>query len=158
MRSPPDDAALLREARSLKEAVVRTDPYETKGLRVVLNFGHTFGHVLESVSRFSLSHGDAVGLGMLCALDVGVALGVTPRGVAEQVEAALPNVPKARELLAKLVRRADVRTVEALLAGDKKRSAGPLKMVLLADLGRWRLLEVPKRIWARSWTGAWTRA
>lgn len=157
VRNAPDDAALLREARSLKEAVVRTDPYETKGLRVVLNFGHTFGHVLESLSRFSLSHGDAVGLGMLCALDVGRAMGVTPRGVAAAVESALPTMPRARRVLATLVKRADGRAVEALLAGDKKRTGRALKMVLLSDVGRWRLVDVPKAAWATLWAREWAR-
>jgi 3-dehydroquinate synthase len=45
---PPDDARLVRTARALKQAVVAKDPYETKGLRVVLNFGHTLGHASES--------------------------------------------------------------------------------------------------------------
>ena len=39
------------------------------GLRQVLNFGHTFGHAVESLLNFALPHGVCVGLGMICALD-----------------------------------------------------------------------------------------
>ena len=81
-RKAPAIENLVKEARRLKESVCAQDPYEQTGLRRVLNFGHSFGHVLESLSRFKLSHGDAVGLGMLCALDVGRHLGVTPPDVA----------------------------------------------------------------------------
>lgn len=155
MKRSPDDVALLREARSLKEAVVRIDPYETAGVRVVLNFGHTFGHVLESVSGFKLRHGEAVGLGMLCALDVGEAMGVTPRGVAAAIERALPNPPNARKVLARWVRAMKVSAVERLLAADKKNEAG-LRMVLLEELGRWRLSSVPASVWKRCWA-QWSR-
>ncbi|MBM4777038.1 MAG: 3-dehydroquinate synthase [Archangiaceae bacterium] len=154
MKKTPNDLALLREARDLKEAVVRTDPYETKGVRVVLNFGHTFGHVLESVSGFSLRHGEAVGLGMLCALDVGVDLGLTPRGVAEAIEAALPNAKNARAVLAKLA-KVPVSKVAKVLAADKKGSASQLRMVLLEDLGRWRTVGVDAKTWQSRWTGSW---
>lgn len=155
MKRPPDDVALVREARSLKEAVVRIDPYETAGVRVVLNFGHTFGHVLESVSRFKLRHGEAVGLGMLCALDVGEAMGVTPRGVAAAVERALPNSANARKVLARWVRTAKPTAVERLLAADKKNEQG-LRMVLLEELGRWRTSTVPASVWKRCWA-QWRR-
>jgi len=155
-RKPPNDAALLRQARGLKEAVVRTDPFERKDVRVVLNFGHTFGHVLESLSGYTLAHGDAVGFGMLCALDVGVALGVTPRGVAEAVEVALPNRPRARADLAKLVSKTKVTKVATLLAADKKSSATALRMVLLEDLGRWRVTNVEANAWQRLWKGSWS--
>jgi 3-dehydroquinate synthase len=151
LRKAPTDEALLQHARALKEAVVRTDPYETKGVRVVLNFGHTFGHALESVSGFAVRHGEAVGLGMLCALDVGVAMGVTPRSVATAVEAALPNAPGARRRLSALVKQATARQVERLLAADKKGEGDGLRMVLLEGLGRWQLASVPASTWRRCW-------
>jgi 3-dehydroquinate synthase len=155
-RKPPDDAALLRIARGLKEAVVRRDPFERNDLRVVLNFGHTFGHVLESLSGYSLAHGEAVGVGMLCALDVGVALGVTPRGVAVAVEAALPNRPRARGLLAKLASKTTISKVQTLLAADKKSTATALRMVLLESPGTWRVTNVETSVWQRAWKGEWS--
>lgn len=144
LRRAPDDEALLREARDLKEAVVRTDPYEQKGVRVVLNFGHTFGHVLEGLSGFRLRHGEAVGLGMLCALDLGVRLGVTAPSVARAIEAALPTAPRARATLASLLRGASLAKVGALLSADKKGAPGQVRMVLLEELGRWRLGRTPR--------------
>jgi 3-dehydroquinate synthase len=150
-RRTPADEELLREARALKEAVVRVDPYETKGVRVVLNFGHTFGHVLESVSDYRVRHGEAVGLGMLCALQVGVSLGVTPAALASEVASVLPNAPTARRTLEALTRRTSPTTVRKLVAADKKGGATGVRMVLLEQPGRWTVREVPESVWAPLW-------
>lgn len=159
VRRPPALERLVKDARRLKESVCAQDPYEQQGLRRVLNFGHTFGHVLESLSRFRLSHGDAVGLGMLCALDVGRHLQVTPEPVADQVEQALHAGPGVlgRDHTAHLLRRASLKDVQALLSADKKAgSAGELRMVLLSALGESVVRDVPAQAWQALWP-AWTR-
>jgi 3-dehydroquinate synthase len=86
----PVDEDVIRVSRVLKTELVNKDPYETKGLRTVLNFGHTFGHVIESLSRFRVRHGEAVGLGMLYALDLGVRHKLTPSQLANEIEQVLP--------------------------------------------------------------------
>jgi 3-dehydroquinate synthase len=158
-RRAPSLERMVKDARRLKESVCSRDPYEHEGLRRVLNFGHTFGHVLESVSHFELSHGDAVGLGMLCALDVGRALGITPDDVAWRVEDALHQGPGVlgRDRTAELLRRAKIKDVLALLAADKKAgSAGQLRMVLLTDVGNTVVRDVSEKEWRAVWP-AWTR-
>jgi len=143
-RRRPDDVALLKTARRLKAGVCTVDPLETKGLRVVLNFGHTLGHVVESVSRFTVSHGDAVALGLVCALDVGRALDVTPDVTAAEGEAVLSLVPDVRANLAKALKRASWREVERLLRADKKgRGGASVPMVLIEVPGRWTMRDVP---------------
>ncbi len=140
LRVPPTQDVMIHRARALKAAVCAVDPRERTGARAVLNFGHTFGHVLESLSKYRLSHGDAVGLGMLCALDVGWRLGVTPADVKARVEAALPVMPKARAELGRLFSAHSWREVERLLLADKK---GAHAMVLLERPGQWTLTTVP---------------
>jgi 3-dehydroquinate synthase len=159
VRREPSLERMVKDARRLKESVCAKDPYEHQGLRRVLNFGHTFGHVLESVSRFKLSHGDAVGLGMLCALDVGRALGVTPEDVAWKVEDALHQGPGVlgRERTMDLLKRATLKDVTALLSADKKAgSAGELRMVLLTELGSAVVRDVSADVWRELWP-VWTR-
>ena len=54
---------------SVKEAIVAEDPLETKGLRQILNYGHTFGHAIETYlmeTGRAVTHGEAVAVGMLC--------------------------------------------------------------------------------------------
>ena len=159
VRREPALERMVKDARRLKESVCTQDPYEQQGLRRVLNFGHTFGHVLESVSHFELSHGDAVGLGMLCALDVGRALGLTPEDVAWRVEDALHQGPGVlgRERTAELLKRASLKDVTALLSADKKAgSAGELRMVLLTELGSAVVRDVSADTWRALWP-TWTR-
>jgi 3-dehydroquinate synthase len=152
----PADEALVREARRLKGRVVQADPYERRGLRVVLNFGHTFGHVLEAVTGFRVRHGEAVGLGMLCALDLGRALRVTSALVAETVEAAVfgAALRPARRRLARALDGVTAARVAAVLAADKKSEAGEVRMVLLRAPGRWTTAAVSGPTWHRA-LAAW---
>ncbi|RKI52093.1 3-dehydroquinate synthase [Corallococcus sp. AB049A] len=159
VRTPPALEKLVKDARGLKEDVCSKDPYEHQGLRRVLNFGHTFGHVLESLSRFKLSHGDAVGLGILWALDVGRHLGVTPESVAHDVERALARGPGVlgRDRAAEIAQRAPLKDVVALLDADKKAGAnGELRMVLLTAVGTAEVVDVMPKTWRALWP-AWTR-
>lgn len=58
---------ILPELIAYKYKIVKKDPFETKGIRFYLNFGHTFGHVLESVHK--LPHGEAVNYGLRMAIE-----------------------------------------------------------------------------------------
>lgn len=149
-RRPPSLETLVRTGRRLKANVCRKDPYEQRGIREVLNFGHTFGHVLESLSNFTLTHGDAVGLGMRCALDVGMLAGVTSPTVAAILDEALTEKAGVlpRSELTRLLEGRRAEELSAILKADKK--AGPngeLRMVLVAFPGRWKLRAVPASLW-----------
>ena len=76
----------------IKAAVVSADERES-GLRRILNFGHTVGHALESVTKYKqFRHGEAIGYGMLAALAIGVARGVTPKSLYEEVESLITQL------------------------------------------------------------------
>lgn len=153
----PSLSAWLRDARRLKQEVCARDPFDATGERAVLNFGHTVGHVLESASGLALSHGDAVGLGLRCALDVGRALGVTPPEVALEAEAGLEQgagiLP--RSALARAFKGVGPARFLRLLAADKKR-AGGCRMVLLEAVGRAGVYPVPEAVLVDH-LGAWQR-
>ncbi len=62
----------------IKRQVVEQDRFDT-GLRMILNFGHTFGHAIENYYSYSkYNHGEAVALGMVLACNLGIMLGITP--------------------------------------------------------------------------------
>lgn len=144
-RRAPSTLELVKTARRLKQQVCAVDPYEQTGRRSVLNFGHTFGHVIEGLSGFRVRHGEAVALGMLCALDVGRAMEVTPSALAEEVEAVLTERTGAsRRRLAAVLERHSTDEVERLLGADKKSTADGLRMVLLQRPGVARLVKVPR--------------
>ena len=141
-RHAPDTLELVRTSRRLKARVCAKDPYERSGLRTVLNFGHTWGHVIESLSGFRVRHGEAVALGMLKALDAGCALGVTPTVLAAQVEHVLATQAGAsRKRLAAVLGNHPAKKLAALLAADKKSVGKGVRLVLLQRPGQARLVD-----------------
>jgi shikimate kinase/3-dehydroquinate synthase len=123
-------AELVRRSIRVKARIVSADERES-GLRAVLNLGHTVGHALESQGGYSrLSHGEAVSLGLVAALRIGVALGATPRELAERSERLLEKLGLpaaiAQEPLADAV---------GLIGHDKKRAGKSIKFVVAQGLG-----------------------
>ncbi len=144
-RRAPGTLEMVKTARRLKHKVCAVDPYEQTGRRTVLNFGHTFGHVIESLSRFRVRHGEAVALGILCALDVGRAMEVTSLELAQDVEGVLAEQAGAsRSRLASVLESHFADEVDRLLMADKKSVGKGLRMVLLKRPGVASLLEVPR--------------
>jgi 3-dehydroquinate synthase len=121
---------LIRRSVGIKAAVVEEDP-EERDLRAILNFGHTFGHALESLSGFAILHGEAVAAGMRVEARLGESLGATDPGVGgrmDQVLAAcgLPEVLEPPLDVDDLLERA---------RPDKKSREGTLHWVLIRKPG-----------------------
>lgn len=66
---------LVAHCAAIKAAVVAADPHERTGVRARLNYGHTLAHALETVDTYSLSHGEAVAVGLVFAVHLAGALG-----------------------------------------------------------------------------------
>jgi 3-dehydroquinate synthase len=153
----PDGPSLIRTSRALKAAVVLQDPYEQSGLRACLNLGHTLGHVVESVTRYRVRHGEAVALGLRCALDLSRAEGLLAPDLAADVEAHLPLGPSARRRLASALAGVTAAQVGQLLRGDKKgATATHTRFILLRRPGRWEARDLPNERW-RGLLPAWKR-
>lgn len=128
------DGALLtdivRRCIRVKARVVSADPREA-GLRAVLNLGHTVGHALESHAGYErLMHGEAIGLGLLAALRIGVKLGHTPSDLVERTQRLL-----ARLGLMTAIEREPLAEAAELIGHDKKRSSGSVSFVFARGLG-----------------------
>jgi len=76
-RNPDFLEKVVSGSARIKQQVVENDP-EEKGLRRILNFGHTLGHAVEKESGFLFSHGESVALGMICALSISADRGMVP--------------------------------------------------------------------------------
>jgi 3-dehydroquinate synthetase len=137
--SPELVRELVARAVRVKAEVVAEDETES-GRRAILNFGHTVGHALESASNYGLLHGEAVALGMVAALELGVALGVGPRTLAERAVALLARL----SLPVDLARRLDA-DVLARITVDKKRRGGTIRFVLCPKPGETLLRDLTPR-------------
>lgn len=97
------EAILRREKKPLKELIARSaqvkmtvvqrDPFEQKGERQILNFGHTVGHALEVLSNFSLPHGQAVLMGMVVEAKLASLKGFFPKEGVKRIEQFLKKFP-----------------------------------------------------------------
>jgi shikimate kinase/3-dehydroquinate synthase len=120
---------LVRRCAATKERVVAEDPREG-GLRAVLNLGHTIGHGVEHAAAGRYLHGEAVAIGLAAAL----ALSVEQAGLAPTVAADAVGV-LGRMGLPTRAEGVEPDAVLAAMRADKKRVAGRLRFVLLAEPG-----------------------
>ena len=116
---------IILRAVKIKAATVRRDPLE-HGVRRLLNFGHTFGHVLET--QHILPHGIAVAQGMILAAELSVWKGEMPHSELSILKKALEKAGLLPDLLlpANIVSR---------IARDTKGESGSVNFVLLRSVG-----------------------
>jgi 3-dehydroquinate synthase len=129
-REPDAIAPLVSASCRIKAQVVSADERES-GLRRILNFGHTVGHALEAVTKYrQFRHGEAIGYGMLAALAIGVARGITPRSLYQEIEELINHLgplPSVSDISSK--------EVIAAIGRDKKVVAGTLHFIAATDRG-----------------------
>jgi 3-dehydroquinate synthase len=129
-RKPEALEYVLWRSAALKARVVSRDERES-GLREILNFGHTFGHALETVTRYrKYQHGEAVGWGMLCAGWLAVERGIIDAGVADRIGRGVTLIGK----LPAWPSVSAARLIE-LMRADKKSRGGRLRFVLPTRIG-----------------------
>ena len=118
---------MIERSCAIKAKIVAQDETE-QGLRMLLNFGHTFGHAVESYSDYQdFKHGEAVSIGMVCALRYG-----------QRPEAEVAQVKHILEffgLPTTLPKTYAHETLRALMAHDKKKRSGLLNLILLNQIG-----------------------
>jgi 3-dehydroquinate synthase len=130
-------AEVIAGAVRVKAEVVSEDERES-GRRAILNFGHTVGHALEAASKYALLHGEAVSLGMMAALTLGVSLGMTPPTLAARSRALL----EALGLPVDFEHRLDP-GVLARIDVDKKRRGASVRFVFVTAPGCCELRDLP---------------
>ncbi|MFB3095678.1 MAG: 3-dehydroquinate synthase [Candidatus Acidiferrales bacterium] len=131
---------LLRDCIRLKAGIVSRDERE-RGLRQVLNFGHTFGHAWETLGGYRrLRHGEAVGWGMMAATRLAVRLGRIPPAAAERIIALVESLGRLPALPPVRVER-----LYRQLFADKKKNEQGIKFALPRRIGRVEIVEsIPK--------------
>ncbi|HRX56514.1 MAG TPA: 3-dehydroquinate synthase, partial [Verrucomicrobiales bacterium] len=124
--------SLISRNVAIKAAVVEDDELETKGIRALLNFGHTIGHGIEAAAGYGqLLHGEAISLGMVAALRISETHAGLDPGVTGRVVRILRNL----RLPVRLNPAIPQEQILAALARDKKFEEGQIRFVLLRSLG-----------------------
>ncbi len=132
---------IVKRCAQLKAGVVASDEKDTKGLRAILNFGHTIGHAIEAAARYDqYQHGESVGLGMRCALYLSRAGGLL----------SLRDEARVNELITAVglpvaIKGVKLRRILELMRHDKKFVAGENRFILAEGIGRVRVVaNVPQ--------------
>lgn len=130
-------AHIVERCSRIKARVVCADEHETRGLRTILNFGHTVGHAIEAAGRFGqYQHGEAIALGMRVAAGISCAKGLLKSADAARIDRLLDAIG-----LPQKIDRIKIKDIVDLMRHDKKFTAGKNRFVLALGLGRVKVVE-----------------
>ena len=117
---------IIFQSLQIKQKIVEED-LEEKGLRRVLNFGHTLGHIIESASNYKLLHGECVGIGMLS---------FSSDKARKQIKKLLKkyNLPTSYDL--------SLKDIEEYLIHDKKKTGDYIWIVSVENIGSYDLKKI----------------
>lgn len=134
-------AYAIRRSCEIKADIVRQDERES-GLRAVLNFGHTFGHAIETGLGYGeWLHGEAVGCGMVMAADLSARLGLITRDYSQRIRGVID-----RAGLPAVGPRLGVQRYLELMRLDKKAESGTIRFVVIETPGRAGVRSAPDAV------------
>ena len=121
-----------------KSGIIERDEFDV-GERKLLNFGHSFGHALESISNYTIPHGSAIIIGMMIANEISFQLGEVEKHYIEQTQSKLSPYIKHIKLedewfvFPKLL---------SYLKSDKKNTKNNINMVLINAYGEYNIKAI----------------
>ncbi|SVA71534.1 uncharacterized protein METZ01_LOCUS124388 [marine metagenome] len=123
--------AIIRKSVAIKAGVVSQDEKETLGIRILLNYGHTIGHAIESITGYTkYLHGEAVSVGMMGAAKIGELLQIMDVDEVERQKEVLQayGLPISAPGL-------NSESILSAMTSDKKTTGGSINWVLLNGIG-----------------------
>ncbi|MHA1904189.1 MAG: 3-dehydroquinate synthase [Candidatus Thorarchaeota archaeon] len=130
-REPDTIALIVERCLRNKARVVEEDEREESGNREILNFGHTIGHALETVSAHNIPHGMAVAMGMVEEARLAVKMGFLDNQSLDSLIGLLSLFGLPTDIPSDI----DVRDLDAIMKQDKKLRYGQLTIPVLVGLG-----------------------
>lgn len=128
---------IVERCSRIKADVVTADEKETRGIRTILNFGHTAGHAVEAASRYGhYQHGEAVALGMRVAANISRSMGLLKATDDSRINQLIDAVG-----LPKKIEQVKLKDVMELMKHDKKFVAGKNRFVLATKIGQVKVIE-----------------
>lgn len=122
---------IVTESCKIKAKIVEQDEKE-KGVRMVLNYGHTIGHAIETVTKYSMyNHGEAVAIGMVAAAMLSREMGILDDGALNRIKVLLEKVK-----LPTSVDGLSANKIINSLKVDKKIREGKIRFVLPKKVGK----------------------
>ena len=134
---------IVERSSLIKVKIVQQDEREEKGIRTILNFGHTIGHSLETASGYqAYTHGEAIALGMLVACDISQRIRILNNRAANRIEKLIRDIG-----LPDQIRAVSLKNIIKAHHYDKKFKGAKNKFVLIEDIGKTRIVEnIPQKV------------
>jgi 3-dehydroquinate synthase len=123
-------ANFIAKSLSIKKGYIERDEFD-QNIRQVFNYGHSFGHAIESLTKYRIPHGIAVSFGMDMANYVSVKMGLIDDVVRDEIREITKDIWKGYSL-----RGIDVPTFITALSKDKKNVGTQLGLILNKGYGR----------------------
>lgn len=120
---------IIARCVEIKRDIVNEDEFDT-GKRQLLNFGHTLGHAIEAESKFQISHGTAVAMGMVLAADISFKNNLTSVSLKEEIAEACKNNGLKTEC------PYSTQTLSAFALSDKKISGKNISFIVPERMGK----------------------
>lgn len=128
---------VVERSSRIKRDVVIADEKETKGIRTILNFGHTIGHAVEAAGKYDqCHHGEAVALGMRVAAHIS-----HQKRMCSQKDVVALNEALTRAALPDRIKNVKLSDILRIMKHDKKFLFGKNRFVLMAQIGKVKVLE-----------------
>lgn len=124
---------VVYQCYKMKAGIVEKDEHDTKGIRLILNFGHTIGHAIENI--YKMSHGEAVSVGMMAASSIACHLGMLAKEEKDRLEELLKRIG----LCTKIKSSESKKIMEAVFK-DKK-FIGKTRFILPIRIGEVKVVE-----------------
>ncbi len=121
---------ILADAIEVKLKVIEADLHD-RAERAVLNLGHTFAHAFETLSHYTLRHGEAVAMGLVAAAKLSARLGMCDPSLVSRIELLLMSLG-----LPTWFGHFEAAKVLEVMSTDKKRAQGKIRFVLPVELGK----------------------
>lgn len=142
---PRDDrlARLIQHSLWTKKRFIEEDEFD-QGIRLLLNFGHTFGHAIEGATSYAISHGIGVGLGMLAAEHCSVRLGFVETGLVnvESLTAHVRRLLRSVHAVTDNLRQMNPADAMECFLSDKKHAAESFTLIVFDSQGRLQRVKV----------------
>ena len=127
---------IIERCVSIKNYIVSGDVFD-KGQRQLLNLGHTFGHSIEILSNFEISHGQAVAIGMVIISQAAEKMNLSKKGTTKRITDLLKKcgLPTETTYTAKEITDISLK--------DKKRNGDTITLVIPEEIGKTVLIKIP---------------
>lgn len=137
MQEEIDIETIIIKSIKAKISLINKDPMES-GLRKVLNFGHTFGHAIESNSDYDVHHGEAISMGMTFSNKIAQKLGKQNPETGKKIEELLRKF----KLPCEIPNGFDANDLIEFIKKDKKRNGDKITFIISTDIGKYEMVEL----------------